>query len=153
MRPRSQLLSGFLDVCRSREQLLVAVGAPTNPVFTCPMHPEVREPKPGNCPKCGMTLELVSPASAAAGKAEWTCPMHLEVARDAPGSCPKCGMTPERRTQSGANEESDGELGTMKSRLWLAIALTVPLLAIAMGANIAPVRLSTAAEHGRPSGR
>ena len=24
--------------------------------FTCPMHPEVQEAKPGGCPKCGMTL-------------------------------------------------------------------------------------------------
>ncbi len=25
-------------------------------VYTCPMHPEVRQNKPGNCPKCGMNL-------------------------------------------------------------------------------------------------
>lgn len=25
--------------------------------FTCPMHPEVRSPEPGRCPKCGMELE------------------------------------------------------------------------------------------------
>ncbi|MBI3736455.1 hypothetical protein HY256_08075 [Candidatus Sumerlaeota bacterium] len=25
-------------------------------VYTCPMHPEVIQPKPGKCPKCGMTL-------------------------------------------------------------------------------------------------
>lgn len=25
-------------------------------VYTCPMHPEVRQNKPGNCPKCGMDL-------------------------------------------------------------------------------------------------
>jgi hypothetical protein len=24
--------------------------------YTCPMHPEVITDKPGNCPKCGMTL-------------------------------------------------------------------------------------------------
>ena len=29
-------------------------------IFTCPMHPEVREEKAGNCPKCGMTLEPVN---------------------------------------------------------------------------------------------
>ena len=28
-----------------------------NTKFTCPMHPEVLQDKPGNCPKCGMTLE------------------------------------------------------------------------------------------------
>ena len=25
-------------------------------IYTCPMHPEVKEKKPGKCPKCGMTL-------------------------------------------------------------------------------------------------
>ena len=25
-------------------------------IYTCPMHPEVRQDHPGNCPKCGMTL-------------------------------------------------------------------------------------------------
>jgi Cu+-exporting ATPase len=26
-------------------------------IFTCPMHPEVQQDHPGDCPKCGMTLE------------------------------------------------------------------------------------------------
>lgn len=26
-------------------------------VYTCPMHPEVRQPKAGSCPLCGMGLE------------------------------------------------------------------------------------------------
>ena len=26
-------------------------------MYTCPMHPQVRQPKPGNCPICGMALE------------------------------------------------------------------------------------------------
>jgi CopA family copper-resistance protein len=29
----------------------------TKVIYTCPMHPEVKMDKPGNCPKCGMTLE------------------------------------------------------------------------------------------------
>jgi Cu+-exporting ATPase len=29
-----------------------------HPIYTCPMHPEVQQDHPGNCPKCGMTLEL-----------------------------------------------------------------------------------------------
>ncbi len=24
--------------------------------YTCPMHPEIVQDKPGNCPKCGMDL-------------------------------------------------------------------------------------------------
>ena len=38
--------------------------APSDPpgtIYTCPMHPEVRQDHPGACPKCGMALEpLVS---------------------------------------------------------------------------------------------
>src|SRR5262249_25677144 len=26
-------------------------------IYTCPMHPEIRQVGPGNCPICGMTLE------------------------------------------------------------------------------------------------
>jgi len=29
--------------------------------YTCPMHPEIRQIGPGNCPKCGMALEPVLP--------------------------------------------------------------------------------------------
>ncbi|MBV8227743.1 MAG: hypothetical protein JO232_21420, partial [Verrucomicrobia bacterium] len=25
--------------------------------YTCPMHPEIEQDHPGQCPKCGMTLE------------------------------------------------------------------------------------------------
>jgi len=28
------------------------------PIYTCPMHPEVQQDHPGNCPTCGMRLEL-----------------------------------------------------------------------------------------------
>jgi manganese oxidase len=30
--------------------------APTAALYTCPMHPDVIQSKPGQCPKCGMTL-------------------------------------------------------------------------------------------------
>ena len=33
-------------------------------IYTCPMHPEVRQDHPGNCPKCGMTLEPLMPTLA-----------------------------------------------------------------------------------------
>ena len=38
------------------------VGAAAGTVYTCPMHPEIRQNHPGNCPKCGMTLEPVLPS-------------------------------------------------------------------------------------------
>ena len=30
---------------------------PEGAIYTCPMHPEIRQTGPGNCPICGMTLE------------------------------------------------------------------------------------------------
>jgi Cu+-exporting ATPase len=40
----------------------VVVPVPTGAVYTCPMHPEIRQDHPGNCPKCGMTLEPEMPS-------------------------------------------------------------------------------------------
>ncbi|MFW8595049.1 copper-transporting P-type ATPase [Cribrihabitans neustonicus] len=37
------------------------------PVYTCPMHPEVRQAEPGACPLCGMGLELEAGSAAAEG--------------------------------------------------------------------------------------
>jgi heavy metal translocating P-type ATPase len=36
-------------------------------IYTCPMHPEVRQVGPGNCPKCGMNLEPVEASAQDAG--------------------------------------------------------------------------------------
>src|SRR6476620_3373992 len=30
---------------------------PPDTIYTCPMHPEIRQPGPGSCPICGMALE------------------------------------------------------------------------------------------------
>ena len=31
-------------------------------IYTCPMHPQIRQVGPGNCPICGMTLEPELPS-------------------------------------------------------------------------------------------
>ncbi|MHB1056533.1 MAG: heavy metal translocating P-type ATPase [Rhodanobacter sp.] len=36
--------------------------APAGTVYTCPMHPEVQQVGPGDCPKCGMALEPMMPS-------------------------------------------------------------------------------------------
>jgi Cu+-exporting ATPase len=104
-------------------------------VYTCPMDPEVRQSKPGACPKCGMDLEP-DVAAAAPVKVEYTCPMHPEIVRDRPGACPICGMDLEPRTVTAAPEENV-ELRKMKRRFWVSVALTVPLLIIAMTGMVA----------------
>ena len=37
----------------------------TEVVYTCPMHPQVRQGAPGRCPVCGMDLVVAEPDSAA----------------------------------------------------------------------------------------
>jgi Cu+-exporting ATPase len=58
--------------------------------------------------------------------------MHPEIVRSGPGNCPICGMALEPRTVI-AQEEDNPELRDMTRRFWISVALTVPLLVIAMG--------------------
>jgi Cu+-exporting ATPase len=41
----------------------VAPAAADERIYTCPMHPEVRQKGPGSCPKCGMALEPEAPTA------------------------------------------------------------------------------------------
>ncbi|MGH9927811.1 MAG: heavy metal translocating P-type ATPase [Pyrinomonadaceae bacterium] len=97
--------------------------------YACPMHPAVREPKPGSCTKCGMSLEPLT-VTAPKEKVEYTCPMHPQIIRDAPGACPICGMALEPRVVTGAEENT--ELIDMKRRFWISVGLSLPLLVIGM---------------------
>ncbi|MGE0387563.1 MAG: heavy metal translocating P-type ATPase [Gammaproteobacteria bacterium] len=100
--------------------------------YTCPMHPEVRQPTPGHCPKCGMALE---PDSPAVPDAEYTCPMHPEIVRSAPGNCPICGMALEPRVPAAAAENA--ELADMSRRFWIGAALAIPVFLLAMAGDLA----------------
>ena len=71
----------------SREQV-AAVPASTDTIYTCPMHPQIRQQKPGNCPICGMTLEPLLPTSDGEDTSEfddlsrrfwWTLPLTAIV--------------------------------------------------------------------------
>ena len=103
--------------------------------YVCPMCPEVSESKPGACPSCGMALEKELPEAPASTRTEYTCPMHPQVVRPEPGSCPICGMALEPRTVAAAKEENP-ELRDMTRRFWVSLALSAPLLAIAMGSML-----------------
>lgn len=108
-------------------------------LYTCPMHPEIQQQEPGNCPKCGMALESMS-APATSAKTEYTCPMHPEVVQDHPGSCPKCGMALEPVTTS-VGEEKNEELVYMSRRFWVCTVLTLPVFFLAMTADMMPAWL------------
>ena len=103
--------------------------------YTCPMHPEIKQQGPGNCPKCGMALEPAE-VQAAATKTVYTCPMHPEVVQDHPGNCPKCGMALEPVKFSV--EEKNEELIYMSRRFWICTVLTLPVFFLAMVADMMP---------------
>ncbi len=104
--------------------------------YFCPMCPGVESDKPGDCPKCGMTLER-NPAWKASSKTLYTCPMHPEVVQDHPGDCPKCGMTLEPVSAAPDPEEDGGEERELRRRLWIAGVLTLPVFLLAM-AHVVP---------------
>ena len=125
--------------------LRVSASPDAEPQYTCPMHPEVRQPNPGACPKCGMALEKVIDL-APATQTEFLCPMHPEVSREEPGACPICGMALEPRLLTH-EAEANPELAGMTRRFWVSLILTAPIFFLAMSAMF-PGLL----KH-RPSGR
>lgn len=104
--------------------------------YYCPMlcEGDKKYSEPGNCPVCGM--HLVKEVSAQPSVKEYTCPMHPEVIRNAPGSCPICGMDLVPRLAQKDDDEEEAAYRAMLRRFWIATALSVPILAIAMGEMI-----------------
>jgi heavy metal translocating P-type ATPase len=99
--------------------------------YACPMHPEVQSNRPGNCPKCGMSLERAKPEQRVA-KTIYTCPMHPQIEQDHPGNCPICGMTLELKNVVAENEDDNAELRDMTRRFWIGAALSLPVFVLAM---------------------
>jgi P-type Cu+ transporter len=77
-----------------------AAAAPTahpGTIYTCPMHPQIRQVGPGSCPICGMALEPLEPTA-----------------------------------ETGPNPE----LADMTRRLWIGIALAIPVVVLEMGGHL-----------------
>ena len=77
---------------------------PPRTVYTCPMHPQVRQVGPGNCPICGMLLE------------------------------------PELPTE----HEDDTDVRRVGKKFWIALALALPVVAIAMLPHVLDLELTHA---------
>jgi multidrug efflux pump subunit AcrA (membrane-fusion protein) len=90
---------------------LIGLKEPANAkeVYYCPMHPDYKSDKPGDCPICNMRLVKLEPTAAGAAQAErtdaswrppsgerkilyWQDPMHPQYKSDKPGKAPDCGM-------------------------------------------------------------
>lgn len=79
--------SQYLSSVPAPKQEPAAVSAGS--IYTCPMHPEIRQDHPGNCPICGMTLEPLLPLDTEEENPElkdfpnrfwWTLPFTVVVA-------------------------------------------------------------------------
>ncbi len=123
-------------------------------IYTCPMHPEVRQNQPGRCPKCQMHLvpedevhaghqhghgggaghpspePVAAPAAAVPVGTLYTCPMHPEVRQDRPGTCPICGMALEPIIPLDADDNH--ELKDFQRRFWWTLPLTIVITVLAM---------------------
>jgi Cu+-exporting ATPase len=73
----------------------------------------------------------MAPAPAGASGTLYTCPMHPQIRQVGPGACPRCGMALEPVVAS-AEQQPNPELVDMTRRFWIGLALTLPVLALAM---------------------
>lgn len=95
---------------------------------------------PAAPPRSSPPPEIASPAPGV----EFTCPMHPEIIRTSQGACPICGMALEPRIAT-LEEAPNRELISMTRRFWLSVALTAPLVLLAMWADMSvSTRLNSA---------
>ncbi len=118
----------------SKHTRQIIVGTSSS-IYSCPMHPEIQQNKPGDCPKCGMALQAVSPPQNHMQQ-EYTCPMHPEIVRNEPGDCPVCGMTLEAREVE--SEQDTAELDDMTLRFRFSLVLAIPVFIVAMVHDLMP---------------
>ncbi len=89
----------------------------------------------------GMPASAPPPAPSPGGEVVWVCPMDPEVREKEPVPCPICGMALEPLVVGGmpSADERNPELDNMSRRLWIGLAPTVAVLALAMS-HLLPMR-------------
>ena len=88
-------------------------------IWTCSMHPEIRLPNPGKCPKCGMTLiraESKSKKPKASARKRYACSMMCVPPMLNPGKCPICGMKMVKVEEDGGDEDAGPRTLTLSPR-------------------------------------
>ncbi len=112
--------------------------------YFCPMRCEGDKTynEIGECPVCGMDLQ--KSVSLTPRKTIYTCPMHPEIKQDHPGTCPKCGMNlvPEKGEEVS---EEESAYKKMARKFRMSLALSIPLIIIAMSDMIPFLNLETVA--------
>ncbi len=75
-------------------------------LYTCAVHDTVAMKQPGNCPICGMKLNLSKKEELKMAQSKtYVCPTHPAEVSDKPGKCSQCGMnlnlSPKERAKLG----------------------------------------------------
>ena len=79
--------------------------------------------------------EHAEPEAAPPPGTIYTCPMHPEIRQAGPGFCPICGMALEPEVAT-ADAAPNPELADMTRRLWIGLALTLPVFLLEMGGHL-----------------
>jgi len=95
----------------------------------------------------GMEHAHATTPPASAQNIRYTCPMHPEVVQIGPGSCPICGMALEPMDII-AGEQADPEYDSMRKRLWVGAALSLPLLVLSMAGEALGLHLVPGVKNG-----
>ena len=71
-------------------------------IYACPMHPEVRQERPGRCPECGMDL--------------------------VPSPSPKPLPSREGNKEAGYDKHEGHSLKMFVRKFWVSLILTIPVV-------------------------
>jgi len=77
----------------------------------------------------------------------YTCPMDPQIVQIGPGTCPICGMALEPMDMT-ADEQADPEYESMRKRLWVGAALSLPLLVLSMFGEALGLHLAPSVKNG-----
>src|SRR3990170_6336479 len=93
--------------------------------YTCPMHPEVIKDAPGKCPKCGMDLipvkESKTKMTHIGHEGHQPAPKGKKHSDEMPGHAQHGG---------GGHAHHAGMIDDFKKRFYVALALTIPIMAL-----------------------
>jgi len=94
-------------------------------------------------------MEGPAPKISAAAQPEgilYTCPMHPQIVQVGPGTCPICGMALEPMDLV-AEEQADPEYELMRTRFWVSVALSLPILILSMFGEALGLRWQSATKN------